>query len=556
MSNKMQDQRGLPPLPAFSPTPDPSTSPRKVPAGSKPPARPQQRPVSATPLGTALPPSPRGAGAAGGRPAPPPDSALHEVFDKAGIKKAGAPLSSSHESVPKKVGAQVFLSDSYDNVVARRPVSPRGGGGGEEKEKDADSPRRPVPPRSPPPGLQLAAAEKSPPVSPRPLPALSPPAPASPRSPPTAVSRPLPQTAGAHPRTHTEAPTAMAPLPPVAALLKRSKSKVDIARWRLLETPNGQLSRHGLGLAKVSPEKGWDCDTHGTEGWTEGVHEWAVLLENGGNGVGLGICLGDISMTDDSQNSNLSFIINCTTGAAYDDCGAKTPVFSVPSGGMAAGSTVAVRLDLDERTLSFGWNGKGLEQPVFANIPQDCWYPFVALGVCGRSVTVLLNGEAEPAAAAVDPPLPSLPPPAEPGLPPVPTAERSAREAEQRALSVLIADKELAELHHNVAILRSAHAEEQDVDQPEAEDMIRLDVLTERSIAKNLQLRFNAGKIYTFVGDIVCSVNPYRPMPELYTLQVMQQYLQQTRGLPPHVFFSGRPSRLRSWRSDRCQRRN
>jgi hypothetical protein len=39
------------------------------------------------------------------------------------------------------------------------------------------------------------------------------------------------------------------------------------------ETPNGKLSEDGLTLTKVSPEKKWDCDTCGTQGWYEGVHQ-------------------------------------------------------------------------------------------------------------------------------------------------------------------------------------------------------------------------------------------------------------------------------------------
>ncbi len=166
--------------------------------------------------------------------------------------------------------------------------------------------------------------------------------------------------------------------------------------WVLEETPNGLLSNGGLGLTKHSESKSWDCDTRGSEGWTEGVHEWWVKLDNGGNGVGLGICLGSISLTDDAHNGNLSFLINCTTGAAYDESGNKKPVFAATSGGMVAGSVVAIRLDLDEKTLSFGLNGKGLDEPTFTDLPEDTWYPFVAIGVPNKSVTVYRGSVAPP----------------------------------------------------------------------------------------------------------------------------------------------------------------
>ncbi len=374
----------------------------------------------------------------------------------------------------------------------------------------------------------------------------------APPAPIAAASAAAPVT---HGRTQTEAPPMAAPpAPKKVAALAPSENE-----WLLEETPNGLLSVSGLSLVKQSPEKKWDCDTRGTEGWTKGVHQWSVRLDAGGNGVGLGISLGEISKTDDSLNSNVSFIINCTTGAAYDDAGNKTPVFAVPSGGMPAASVVTVRLNLEDQSVSFGWNGKGLDKPTFCDIPRDCWYPFFAIGVCQKSISVIRGAEIGVAIAAVTPsvslralPVPRLAlSPRAAGtetaaLPPVPVAAQSAREQELRAMSLVIGEKERAEIAQESAILAAREKEEEKEEEeeeendstPDVEDMMRLDMLTERSIARNFRKRFDSGKIYTFVGDVVCSVNPYRSMPELYTTKIMQNYLSGNGSMAPHVFFS------------------
>ena len=43
-------------------------------------------------------------------------------------------------------------------------------------------------------------------------------------------------------------------------------------------------------------------------------------------------------------------------------------------------------------------------------------------------------------------------------------------------------------------------------------DFVLLDELSIEAFMANLKLRFCKGKIYTYIGEVVVSVNPYRPM--------------------------------------------
>ena len=181
------------------------------------------------------------------------------------------------------------------------------------------------------------------------------------------------------------------------------EEEIGESEWTILPTPNGTLSNGDLTLQKESAPKAWDCDSHGTVGWSagSGIHEWHVRLETEGNGVGLGISRNDISFEDDSQNSNLSFILNCTSGAAYADTGDKVPCLkNVPVQGLAAGTVISIRLDAGEDAendsfkLWFGQFGEFDEDATFEDIPADNWFPFFALGVEGGSVSVLRDAEA------------------------------------------------------------------------------------------------------------------------------------------------------------------
>ncbi|XP_058534201.1 unconventional myosin-Ig isoform X3 [Ochotona princeps] len=67
-------------------------------------------------------------------------------------------------------------------------------------------------------------------------------------------------------------------------------------------------------------------------------------------------------------------------------------------------------------------------------------------------------------------------------------------------------------------------------------DFVLLDQVTMEDFMKNLQLRFEKGRIYTYIGEVLVSVNPYQPLP-LYGPEAIAKY--QGRELyerPPHLY--------------------
>lgn len=68
------------------------------------------------------------------------------------------------------------------------------------------------------------------------------------------------------------------------------------------------------------------------------------------------------------------------------------------------------------------------------------------------------------------------------------------------------------------------------------DDLVQMDEITEQMITHNLRKRFHNDQIYTNIGTILISVNPFRRLP-LYTPSVIDDYAHRgKRTLPPHVF--------------------
>jgi myosin heavy subunit len=68
------------------------------------------------------------------------------------------------------------------------------------------------------------------------------------------------------------------------------------------------------------------------------------------------------------------------------------------------------------------------------------------------------------------------------------------------------------------------------------DDMIQLDDLHEGALLLNLYNRFQKDLVYTFIGNILVAVNPYKQLP-IYDGEVVRQYSGQALGsLPPHIF--------------------
>ena len=67
-------------------------------------------------------------------------------------------------------------------------------------------------------------------------------------------------------------------------------------------------------------------------------------------------------------------------------------------------------------------------------------------------------------------------------------------------------------------------------------DLVQMDEISEPMIQNNLRLRFNNDQIYTNIGTILISVNPFKRLP-LYTPSVIDDYIHKgKRDMPPHVF--------------------
>ncbi|XP_012934852.1 unconventional myosin-Id [Aplysia californica] len=67
-------------------------------------------------------------------------------------------------------------------------------------------------------------------------------------------------------------------------------------------------------------------------------------------------------------------------------------------------------------------------------------------------------------------------------------------------------------------------------------DFVLLHELSLDAFMDNLKHRFNKGKIYTYIGEVVVSVNPYRSM-DIYNNSFVQQYKdREIYERPPHIF--------------------
>ncbi|XP_032422840.1 unconventional myosin-Ib isoform X4 [Xiphophorus hellerii] len=67
-------------------------------------------------------------------------------------------------------------------------------------------------------------------------------------------------------------------------------------------------------------------------------------------------------------------------------------------------------------------------------------------------------------------------------------------------------------------------------------DMVLLEPLTEDSFLENLKKRFDHNEIYTYIGSVVISLNPYRSLP-IYTPDKVEEYRNRNfYELSPHIY--------------------
>ncbi|CAN0077917.1 unnamed protein product, partial [Heterosigma akashiwo] len=68
------------------------------------------------------------------------------------------------------------------------------------------------------------------------------------------------------------------------------------------------------------------------------------------------------------------------------------------------------------------------------------------------------------------------------------------------------------------------------------EDASNLNNLHEAPLLALLRRRFRQGQIYTSTGNLLISVNPYRPIPGLYDEDISGERPRAPTGLGPHVY--------------------
>ena len=67
-------------------------------------------------------------------------------------------------------------------------------------------------------------------------------------------------------------------------------------------------------------------------------------------------------------------------------------------------------------------------------------------------------------------------------------------------------------------------------------DVLDLPELTQESLLNSLKLRFQREVIYTHVGDVVVSVNPFKPTGSVGTRMLSRYRSGTRRELPPHIY--------------------
>lgn len=88
-----------------------------------------------------------------------------------------------------------------------------------------------------------------------------------------------------------------------------------------------------------------------------------------------------------------------------------------------------------------------------------------------------------------------------------------------------------------VANASTVYAKDTEAPQCGVDDMTRLAYLHEPGVLDNLRCRYDLNEIYTYTGNILIAVNPFRRLPHLYDNYMMEQYKGAAFGeLSPHPF--------------------
>uniref|UniRef100_A0A3Q3W5E4 Myosin motor domain-containing protein n=1 Tax=Mola mola TaxID=94237 RepID=A0A3Q3W5E4_MOLML len=70
------------------------------------------------------------------------------------------------------------------------------------------------------------------------------------------------------------------------------------------------------------------------------------------------------------------------------------------------------------------------------------------------------------------------------------------------------------------------------------EDLTKVNPVTPTTVLKCLQARYSLKVFYTHAGCTLVALNPFQPIPDLYTLDVMKEYhyAPQPQEFKPHIF--------------------
>ncbi|XP_047334223.1 myosin-6 [Impatiens glandulifera] len=88
-------------------------------------------------------------------------------------------------------------------------------------------------------------------------------------------------------------------------------------------------------------------------------------------------------------------------------------------------------------------------------------------------------------------------------------------------------------------VVKASNAYPKDAEAPPSgvDDMTKLAYLHEPGLLQNLKSRYDINEIYTYTGNILIAVNPFRRLPHLYDSHMMAQYKGTAFGeLSPHPF--------------------
>ncbi|GAB4841283.1 hypothetical protein Ancab_022015 [Ancistrocladus abbreviatus] len=88
-------------------------------------------------------------------------------------------------------------------------------------------------------------------------------------------------------------------------------------------------------------------------------------------------------------------------------------------------------------------------------------------------------------------------------------------------------------------VVNASNVHHKDAEAPQCgvDDMTKLAYLHEPGLLQNLKSRYDINEIYTYTGNILIAVNPFRKLPHLYDSHMMEQYKGAALGeLSPHPF--------------------